>query len=79
MPAYYFDIRQGNMIEEDRQGKQAPDLDAAREIAARSVVELLRAEDKTMTGAVIEIRDSRRELLATVPVDLAARQVSGKH
>jgi hypothetical protein len=78
MPAFYFDIRQRDMIEEDHAGKQAADLEAAREIAAASVMELLSAESKAMTGAVIEIRDAGRELLATVPVDLAAERVAGK-
>ena len=79
MPQFYFDIRQGDMVEEDHMGKHAPDLDAARSVAAKSVIDLLHAESKAMTGAVIEIRDADRELLASVPVDLAAGQVTGEH
>ena len=78
MPIYYFDICQGNIVDEDHAGQQAADLDAARKIAAGSVMDLLKAKHKAMTGAVIEIRDASRELVATVPVDLAAEQSAGE-
>lgn len=78
MPIYYFNIRQGNMIDEDHEGREAADLEAARDIAAKSVMELLRVEGKAMTGAVIEIRDESRDLVATVPVDLAAESMVGE-
>jgi uncharacterized protein DUF6894 len=72
MPIYYFDIAQGDMVQEDHSGKQVADLQAAREVAFESVLDLLRNEGKAMTGAVIEIRDANRDVVATVPVDLAA-------
>lgn len=74
MPIYYFDIVQGDLVQEDQRGKEVPDVDAAREIAAQSVLDLLNTEEKAMTGAVIEIRDGNRDIIATVPVDLAARE-----
>jgi len=66
------------MVDEDHKGRPAVDLSAARDIAAKSVMELLRAEHKTMTGAVIEIRDESKDLVATVPVNLAAESVAGE-
>ena len=75
MPTYYFDIAQGELVQEDHTGKHAADLTGARGIAAASVMDLLHHKGKAMTGAVIEIRDAERELVATVPVDLAANRV----
>lgn len=72
MPIYYFDIAQGDLVQEDHTGKHVADLDAARQVALESVLDLLRSENKAMTGAVIEIRDANRDVVATVPVDLAA-------
>jgi len=40
-------------------------------------MDLLNAESNATTGAVIEIRDVDRELLSTVPVDLAAEPGAG--
>jgi hypothetical protein len=73
VPTYYFDIAQGNRVEEDHTGKPAKDVGQAREIAAKSILDLLHSEGKAITGAVIEIRDSNRDLVASVPVDLGAR------
>lgn len=71
MPLYFFDIAQGDFVEEDHQGQHAADLNAAREIAARSADDLLKAEGKISTEARIEIRNADREWVATVPVDLS--------
>jgi uncharacterized protein DUF6894 len=73
VPTYYFDIAQGDRVEEDHKGKHAESIDEARDIAAKSILDLLHAEGKAITGAVIEIRDSSRDLVASVPVDLGAR------
>lgn len=73
MPRFYFNIRQGNMIEIDHDGRNLENLDSARQVAAESVLALLKLEEKEMTGAVVEICDENRDVAATVPVDKAAR------
>jgi hypothetical protein len=73
MPRYYFNIRQGNLVETDHTGRNLNDLDAAREVAAESVLTLLQAEGKEMTGAVIEICGEDRAIAASIPVDKAAQ------
>jgi hypothetical protein len=72
MPRYYFNIRQGNRVEIDHTGKDLHDLDTARDIAVQSVLALLDAKGKQMTGAVIEICGEDRQVTASVPVDRAA-------
>ena len=72
MPRFYFNIRQGNMVEIDHDGRDLVDLDSARQVAAESVLTLLKLEEKEMTGAVVEICDENRDVAATVPVDKAA-------
>jgi hypothetical protein len=72
MPRYYFNIRQGSRVEIDRTGRDLHDLDAAREIAVQSVLALLDAKGKHMTGAVIEICGEDREVAASASVDRAA-------
>lgn len=72
MPRFFFNIRQGNMVEIDHDGRDLQDLDSARQVAAESVMTLLKLEEKEMTGAVVEICDENRDVAATVPVDKAA-------
>lgn len=72
MPRYHFNIRQGNLVQVDNQGRDLANLDAARSAAAEAVLELLKAEGTAMTGAVVEICDDKRDVISTVPVDKAA-------
>jgi hypothetical protein len=76
MPVFYFDIAHGGKIEEDYDGKELHDLDAAREVAVLSAMDLLSQADKVMTGAVIQICDEQRQVLASVPVDQRRMTVS---
>jgi hypothetical protein len=73
MPIFYFDIANEGKIEEDYDGKELRDLDAARDVAALSATELLKHSHKTMTAATIQICDTDRSVLATVPVGLSAQ------
>ena len=40
MPRYYFDVRDGERFFEDTEGVEFPDIEAAREEAARAVGEV---------------------------------------
>lgn len=75
MPRYYFNIRQGEMLKEDHAGRELPDLNAACEATAEATLALLGAKEKAMTGAVVEICDESRRVIATIPVDKAAEEI----
>jgi hypothetical protein len=60
MRRYYFDIREGDKVAIDEEGKELPDVEAAQEEAARSLADL--ARDKVgchpFCEVSIEVRDS---------------------
>lgn len=64
---YFFDIRDGDNVAIDEEGKELPDLGAAQEEAARSLADLTR--DKIgchkFCQIIIEVRDSNGPLFET--------------
>jgi hypothetical protein len=42
MKRYYFDIRDGDKLVVDEEGMELPDVEAAQEVAARTLADLVR-------------------------------------
>lgn len=69
MPTYFFHVRDGALLLEDKDGTELADLDAAisearasaREIAADSL-----RSDEVIDGRTIEVADVTHAVLATV-------------
>jgi hypothetical protein len=71
MPRYFFHIRDAGDLIEDEEGRDLPDLNAAREEARLSaqdiVAEKMRA-DEIVTTEAIEIADETGTVVETVPL-----------
>ena len=71
MPLYYFHVRDGAVLLEDKDGTVLPDLEAAQAEARASAREIaadcLRA-NQAIDGRKIEIVDEAGTLLGTVPI-----------
>lgn len=69
MNKYYFNFRKGDEITPDRIGMYLPDLDAAREEAIVTWLDLqaVAAEANELLGCAIEVADAGQETLLTVP------------
>ena len=78
MPVFYFDIAQDGKIDEDYDGKELENLEAARQVAVNSAMDLFTHTYKVRTGAVIQICDGQRQVLASVPVNLTAPGAAGQ-
>jgi hypothetical protein len=66
MPRYFFNIRDGYDVDEDEEGIELPDLDAAR-AEALATVEELRDELADAGNIELEITDETGRRLLTVP------------
>ena len=72
MPRYFFNIRDGHDLDEDEEGIELPDIEAARAEALATVEEL---RDQLMDAGNIEldITDETGRRLLTVPFFRAGR------
>ena len=66
MPRYYFNIRDGYDVDEDEEGIELPDIEAAR-AEALATVEELRDELRDAGNIELEITDDAGRRLLTVP------------
>jgi hypothetical protein len=66
MPRYFFNIRDGYDVDEDEEGIELPDLEAAR-AEALATVEELRDELVDAGSIELEITDESGQRLLTVP------------
>lgn len=66
MPRYFFNIRDGHVVDEDEEGIELPDIEAAR-AEAQAVVEELRDELLDADNIELEITDDTGRRLLTVP------------
>lgn len=66
MPRYFFNIRDGHDLDEDDEGVELPDIEAARAEALATVEEL--RDQLTDAGNIeLEITDDTGRRLITVP------------
>jgi hypothetical protein len=66
MPRYFFNIRDGYDLDEDEEGIELPDIDAAR-AEAQATVEELRDQLTDAVNIELEIVDESGRRLMTVP------------
>ena len=66
MPRYFFNIRDGYDVDEDEEGIELPDIEAAR-AEALATVEELRDELRDAGNIELEITDESGRRLLTVP------------
>ena len=79
MTLFFFDLHECGNVTQDRDGAEAEDLEAAREIALTAARELMCAEISTGTlclSCFIEIRDEKNRILDRVDFQKAV-QISG--
>ncbi|AWM87226.1 hypothetical protein [Microvirga sp. 17 mud 1-3] len=72
MPLYFFNIRDGYELDEDEEGIELPDLEAAR-AEALAIVEELRDQLTDAANIELEIADESGQRLLTVPFFRGAR------
>ena len=80
MPLYYFHISNGNGFTEDVEGRDCPDLDAARVVAIAAARDIMASDIRRGLldlCSFVEIEDEEKQLRVTVPfgeaVDLTKR------
>lgn len=66
MPLFFFNIRDGYELDEDEEGIELPDLEAAR-AEALAIVEELRDQLSDAANIELEIADESGQRLLTVP------------
>lgn len=66
MPRFFFNIRDGHDLDEDDEGVELPDVEAAR-AEAFATVEELRSELRDAGNIELEITDETGRRLLTVP------------
>ena len=66
MPLYFFNLRDGHELDEDEEGIELPDLEAAR-AEALATVEELRGQLADVDDIMLEITDETGRRLLTVP------------
>jgi hypothetical protein len=66
MPRYYFNVRDGFEVDEDDEGVDLPDVEAAR-AEAIATVEEIRDELGEVSGIELEILDEEGRRLLSVP------------
>ena len=70
MPCYYFHVCNGDGFTTDEEGQELPDVQSARMSAVQGLRDIMASELKDgllKTASCIEIENSQRELLMTVP------------
>jgi hypothetical protein len=73
MPRYFFNIRDGYEVDEDEEGVELPDLEAAK-AEALATVEELRDELADAGNIELEITDETGRRLLTVPFFRSGRR-----
>ena len=65
MPLFYFDVRDGQKFISDEEGLELPDIDGAREEAARALADMARdvLPSSVVREMAIEVRDEDKEPL----------------
>ena len=77
MPRFFFNIRDGHELDEDLEGVELPDVEAAR-AEALATVEELRDELRDAVGIQLEITDESGRRLLTVPFFRSGRERGGR-
>ena len=77
MPRFYFDVREGQLFVEDRDGLEFPDLDTVEQEAIQAAASigkerLPRGDTRDVT---VEVRNERRQRVLTVKVSLEIDRV----
>ena len=70
MPRFYFHVCNGTGFVQDEEGQELPDVQSARLSAVQGLRDIMASELKDgllKTASFIEIENSQRELLMTVP------------
>jgi hypothetical protein len=67
MPRYFFNIREGFEVDEDEEGVELPDIEAARAEALATVEELREELGADAQGIELEIADESGRRLLTIP------------
>ena len=69
MPRYYFHIRDGNGVTEDREGIELPGIDAARPEALKRACRIWseRPPESTDNDEMFEVADETGRIVLTVP------------
>jgi hypothetical protein len=76
MPRYYFHVCDGDGFTEDEEGRELPDLEAARGEAIKGARSIMEAEVRAGTvdlASFIEVENDSRELVFTLPFSEAIR------
>jgi len=71
MNRYFFNFRMGDEISPDRIGMYLPDLDAARDEAVRTSLDLIEVAEHTGEGlreCELQVADASGEPLLTIPL-----------
>jgi hypothetical protein len=72
MPRYYFNVRDGRDVDEDEEGVELPDLEAARAEALATVAELRDELGPDAARIELEITDDAGRRLLTIPFGRSA-------
>jgi hypothetical protein len=67
MPRFYFNVRDGHEVDEDEEGIELPDIEAARAEALATVEELREELAEDAARILLEITDDTGRRLLTVP------------
>jgi hypothetical protein len=67
MPRYYFNVRDGFEVDEDDEGVDLPDVEAARAEAIATVEEIRDELGGDVSGIELEILDEEGRRLLSVP------------
>ncbi len=67
MPRYYFHVRNGPSVDQDHDGMDLPDLEAAHAEALRTASELLGEVPGFGPQTMIEVTDEAGRMVLTVP------------
>jgi hypothetical protein len=72
MPRYFFDVREGRLFVEDRDGQEFPSVDEAEQEAIEAAASI--GKDRLPRGdtrdVTVEVRNERRQRVLTVRVEL---------
>jgi hypothetical protein len=67
MPRFYFNVRDGRDLDEDDEGVELPDVEAARAEALATVEELRDELGRDAAGIELELTDDAGRRLLTIP------------
>jgi hypothetical protein len=67
MPRFYFNVRDGRDLDEDEEGVELPDVEAARAEALATVEELRHELGQDAARIELEVTDAAGRRLLTIP------------